>query len=144
MAQINKKQKGKNTMNLTNNEIFNWIQFGKNNPQFEYEDWKIILKVARLAKKHHRQCENDCNGAGFLKGVHYTTAFQPKEEHNGVIKSAYVNEDITIFDREIERLETLIDKLLFERSADFKVEFQRDPRGATVKLTLNGNWIPLF
>lgn len=40
------------------------IYFGQRNADFKYEDYAILQRIARLSKKHHRQCENSCNGYG--------------------------------------------------------------------------------
>jgi hypothetical protein len=120
------------------------IYFGQNHPEFDYKDYGIVKKVQRLALKHHRQAENDCNGEGWVKGKFYRC--------DGSVEGTYLNDgETTIFDWEMGELEnkindliTIHNRLKYQTSEKpFKVEFQGDPRGATVKLYYDGEYIGL-
>lgn len=109
------------------------IYFGQKNKDFDYQDFDVIKKIARLAHKHQRQCENDCNGEGWVKGEFFRC--------DGSMAGSYVNGgETTIFYVEIIKIEEKIRKLL---TKGFVVEFQRDPRGNTVKLSYNGSYVEL-
>lgn len=103
-----------------------------------------ISGIRRFAGKLHRQCENNCNGYGYIpyKGKYYAGFIDEwvKKEHGRWIKSAYTGEDETVFDLEIERLETKIKDIVdsFPRSVWPIVSFQHDPRGWEITLTIAG------
>jgi hypothetical protein len=127
--------------------IKEWARMTLNKAGIEYGEQMhkihpVYLTVRRLAKKHHRLAEMSCNGCGYVKGQNYTTAlsfgnkpdaYHVREFGYGV-KSAYLTEDAEndVFDVESERIETKI-KALCDK-VGFRVEFQGDPRGNTVKL----------
>ena len=129
------------------------IYFGQRNKDFDYKDFNIIKKLKRLYLKQHKQCENDCNGYGYVKGqMYYTGSIDSyaKREYGYNVKSGYVSENETVFYAEIDKLEGKINKMLCQfvldkyalwRVKPLKVEFQHDPRGLTVKLYYNGNLI---
>ena len=116
-------------------ETLQAIYFGQKHPTFDYKAYEIMQKVKRLSKKHQRQCVNSCNGHGIVNGQMY---------YGGVIddyvrricgwnvKSSYTedNEDYSIFDKEIDKIEEKINRII--KDTPFKVEYQRDPRGWTV------------
>lgn len=132
--------KGVGKMNKTQQRIWHWIQFGVNNSEITVEQFKALFKIQRLARAHHRQCENSCNGDGVVKGIYYTTATTEG------LSSAYQvpgNDEITVFDQEIYRLETKINDIKVKHFPKAGLEFQYDPRGCTVKLTINGVFVPL-
>lgn len=103
------------------------------------EDWiddsmPTLLTLRRLAIKHHRLAEMDCNGEGVIRGVHYyngTIDEYAKRTYGYGVKSAYVSDDVTVFDIESEKVSDKI-KVLANKIGLF-VEFQGDPRGYTVK-----------
>jgi hypothetical protein len=99
-----------------------------------WEQVQIIKKLRRLAKAYQRQAENDCNGEGFIPRKGFFTFND---------KSAYADEERTVFDVESERLHDLIveevkdlNTSIADRQGIFNIEFQGDPRGYTVKLSL--------
>jgi len=117
------------------------IYFGQNHKNFTANDYDLIRKISRLAHKHHRQCENDCNGEGFVNGRFYKC--------DGSTPGAYMpDNETTVFVKEIEKIENKINKLIeksttFSKGLQFTIEFQHDPRGATVKLYYEGRYIAL-
>lgn len=131
------------------------IYFGQKHPSFDYKDMDIIKRVKRLAMKHHKQCENSCNGSGYVKEqCYYVGAIDnfSRSTCGQNVKSAYVKEDESIFDVEATRIEDKILNIVgaydkkannLEKKGPFTVEFQGDPRGATVKLYYEGDFIDL-
>ena len=135
------------------------IYFGQKHPSFDYNDFDLIKKVQRLARKHHRQAENDCNGEGFVNGQHYYAGNiddYVRREYGQNVKSAYVaNSEETIFYKEINNIEAKIKSLLGISHIEaedneggfmadkYRLQFQHDPRGATVKLYYEGDFIEL-
>ena len=106
------------------------------------EDWiddsmKTLLSLRRLAKKHHRLAEMDCNGEGVIRGVHYyngTIDDYARREYGQGVQSAYIKDDAkerTVFDVEDDKLRLKIEKLC--KIIGLTVEFQGDPRGYTCK-----------
>lgn len=88
-----------------------------------------IHKIRQLAQAHHRPCENACNGEGWIPRKGHFTTGQP----NGITKSAYIdNTEETLFDLEISHLESNMELKAYQ--TPFVLEFQHDPRGATVKV----------
>jgi hypothetical protein len=122
------------------------VYFGQKHLSFDYKDFDLIKKVQRLARKHHRQAENDCNGEGFVNGQHYYTGNiddYARREYGQGVKSAYIdNSEESIFYKEMEKLEDKINNLV-KSNLNFKVEYQGDPRGNTVKLYYEGDFIEL-
>jgi hypothetical protein len=117
------------------------VYFGQKHHDFDYRDFDIIKKVSRLVNKHHKQCENDCNGEGYINNKWYRCD-NP---------SAYVNDE-TVFYIEIKRIEDKINKLIYQFNMDkyslwrvkpLKVEYQHDPRGNTVKVYFEDDFIEL-
>lgn len=94
------------------------------NPTDEQET--ALQAIRRLSRKHHRQCENQCNGEGVVKGW-----FRRCDSPNG-----YVREDYSYFDQEIDRLEEKMKTIAGKNDID--IEFQGDPRGYTVRVKING------
>jgi len=132
------------------------VYFGQKHKDFSYEDYDLIRKIARLAGKHQSQAVNDCNGEGYVDSqVYYCGSIDDyaKRKYGQNVKSAYLTKDgkVTIFNQEAGRIEDKIKELLKTRIlcdvvnnyGRFKVEFQGDPRGATVKLTYEGEYIEL-
>jgi len=102
-----------------------------------------VKKLRSYTAQLHRQCENSCNGHGRIpyRGNFYTGTIDDwaKKEYGHDIQSAYYfdgNEE-TVFDIEIERLEAIIDKIVSDIPG-VTVEFQHDPRGWEVKLSIDG------
>lgn len=105
-------------------------------------DADILQKISRLAKAHKRQCENECNGEGWIPRKGFFRLCGP---YSARVQDAHVSiedgysmpeEGITHFFKEIERLEERM--LSLAGGGDFCLEFQYDPRGATVKVFRNG------
>ena len=119
------------------------IYFGQKHPNFDYKDYDLIRKISKLAHKHHKQAENDCNGEGWVKNKFYRC--------DGSVKGAYLaDNETTIFSAEMDTIEDKITKLLMGAKdkpgycyGKFTVEFQYDPRGHTVKLYYEGDFIEL-
>ena len=123
------------------------VYFGQKHKDFDYKDMDLIKKVRRLARKHQSQCENDCNGSGIVAGQMYYTGYiddYAQKQYGPSVKPGYIDRigDRTVFYAEIMRLEDRINDLLDSKS-QFTVIYQRDPRGATVKLSYNGSDIAL-
>lgn len=99
-----------------------------------WDTCQTVKKVTNLAKAHQRQCENDCNGHGFIPRKGWFTTANPQ----GTPNSAYLNNEPsieyteTVFDQEIAKIEDKIIKLL--KTTCLSAEFQHDPRGATVRI----------
>jgi hypothetical protein len=128
------------------------IYFGQKHKDFDYEDFIVIKAISGLAKKHQRQCENDCNGTGWVKNVYYYNGNiddWARREYGQGVKSAYIdNTEETIFYKEIARIEARIKSIIEKWDChpivkSYKVEFQHDPRGNTVKLYYEGDFIEL-
>ena len=137
------------------------VYFGQKHKEFNFKDIDLVKKIKRLASKHLRQAVNSCNGYGVVKGQMYYNGMsygQPsgeyeRREYGYTVKSAYMkDEEETIFDNELDKIQDKIDKLVYQFNHDkyalwsvkpFKVEYQHDPRGNTVKLTYNGSYIDL-
>ena len=100
-------------------------------PDFNNRDFDITKKISRLYKKHRRYCEMACNGEGYINGEFYNIGN----------KNAYINDDTTIFDLAIDKVEEKI--IAMTDKTNFNVSFQRDPRGITVKLLFRGYEIEL-
>ncbi len=131
------------------------VYFGQRHKDFTYEDFDLICKISRLARKHHKQAENDCNGVGYVKGqVYYTGNIDDfaKKTYGYNVKDAYLTKDCeeTIFNLESNKIESKINGLILENigktksASAFKVEFQGDPRGNTVKLFYENEQIDLL
>lgn len=125
-------------MNTKQQTIAELINFGRNvgSAAFNFE---AVFKIAKLARKHQKMQEMNCNGYGWMGGTFYTTGLVLEA---ALIKkvSAYIADDVTVFDVEAARLEKVIVRLA---GSEFAAEFQGDPRGATVRLTYNGRRVPL-
>jgi hypothetical protein len=88
-----------------------------------------IASLRRLAPALHRQCENACNGEGYIprKGFFRCDS-----------KEAYISDDVSVFDAEIDRLTKEINiKLGCIPDVD-GVEIQHDPRGWEIKFNIKG------
>jgi len=129
------------------------IYFGQRHKDFDFKDYEVIRKVKRLYHKQHRQCENACNGYGYVKGQVYYLGTIDDYAHKTYgynVKSGYISDDVNVFDEESQRLEEKINKIVYQFNHDkyalwrvkpFRVEFQGDPRGYTVKLYYNDELI---
>lgn len=115
------------------------------------QEWNNVintyLTIRRLAKKHHRLAEMDCNGAGYVKGQAYyagTIDDYAKRQYGNNVKSAYVipQQEYTVFQIESDIIEDKIKALCAK--VGFEVEFQGDPRGNTVKLGYKGRYIQII
>ncbi len=123
-----------------------FIYFGQKHKQFDYRDFDIIKKVSRLARKHQAQAVNECNGVGYVKGQCYYMGNiddWAKREYGYNVKDAYLDKDFetNVFDKESERIQDKINSII--KNSKFKVEYQGDPRGNTVKLYYEGDYIEL-
>ena len=119
----------------------------------------ILLTIRRLANKHHRLAEMGCNGEGVIRGVHYYSGAiddYAKRTYGYGVKSSYLTpEDLEtgedVFDKESVKVEAKIKALTEELPYDAKrgqlypwrVEFQGDPRGNTVKLYYQDRYIDI-
>ena len=132
------------------------VYFGQKHKDFDLKDYDLIRKIQRLARKHQRQAVNDCNGEGFVNGQHYFVGNiddWARREYGQGVKSAYIdNTEETIFTQEMGKIEdkimwlcgyTTIKPIQKVRETKFTVEFQGDPRGNTVKLYYEGDFIEL-
>lgn len=132
------------------------IYFGQRHKDFDYKDYELTQQVKRLAKKHQRQCENSCNGYGIVKGQRYYGGQiddYAKREYGFDVKSAYKdNPEYNIFDIEIDKIEEKINKLVYQFNMDkyalwkvkpLTIKYQRDPRGLTVKVFYEDDFIVL-
>ena len=132
------------------------IYFGQKHPNFDYKDFDIVKRISRLARKHLRQAVNYCNGEGFVNGEHYYNGKideWARRTYGQNVKSAYIdNNEETIFYKEMEKIENKIIDLVgkrdkeinnLEKKGPFTVDFQGDPRGNTVKLYYEGDFIEL-
>jgi hypothetical protein len=108
----------------------------RTNAVLNYDQVMLFMKIRILYKQHQRQCENSCNGKGYI----------PRKGHFSITdKNAYIKDDYTVFDQEIDRLETKIkeyaEKMFLVKDKitvqELRVKFQHDPRGATVNLFYN-------
>lgn len=123
-------------------ETLQAIYFGQRHADFNYEDYAILQRIARLSKKHLRQCENACNGAGVVNGQAYSLGSiddYARREYGYGVKSGYIADDVSVFDKEIDKIEDKINRLI--KDTKFSVEYQHDPRGYTVKLSYEGSFI---
>ena len=127
------------------------IYFGQKHKNFDYKDFDIVKKISRLARKHQRQCENDCNGEGYIRGFFYRC-----DSEKGYFD---YKEGITVFTKECEAIEEKINTIIEKANKDklfpngeyaykkdisyFAVKYQGDPRGNTVKLYYEGDFIEL-
>ena len=148
-------------------ENLRYIYFGQKHKDFDYKDFELIQKISKLAKKHLRQAVNSCNGYGVVKGQMYYGGQiddYAKREYGYNVKSAYINNsDETIFDKEGEIIEDKIKALLGisptepqqrieglnyldkgHKSGKYILGFQGDPRGSTVKLYYENDFVELI
>ena len=94
----------------------------------------VYMQIRRLAMRHHRLAEMDCNGEGYIRGQFYRC--------DGSTPGAYVSEDVTIFTAESDKIETKITKLA--QSIGLSVDYQGDPRGYTVNLKRGNQTVGLY
>ena len=123
------------------------IYFGQKHKQFDYRDFDIIKRISRLARKHQAQAVNECNGVGYVKGQCYYMGGiddYAKRTYGQNVKDAYLDKncETNVFDKESERISDKIDSVI-KNNTKFKVEYQGDPRGNTVKLYYEGDFIEL-
>jgi hypothetical protein len=115
-------------------------------PEEEELALSAISSLRRLAPKLHRQCENSCNGAGWVRGSKYYAGGindYARREHGSFIKSAYTLESDketgeNVFDREIDRLEREINIKMGMIKGVSNVVIQHDPRGWEISFLING------
>jgi hypothetical protein len=132
------------------------VYFGQKHKDFDNKDYDIIRKVSRLAKKHQQQCVNSCNGEGFVNGQRYYSGMiddYAQRTYGQNVKSAYFDDsEESIFDIEAGKIEDKINKLVYQfnykkyalwRVKPLKIEYQGDPRGNTVKLFYENDYIEL-
>jgi hypothetical protein len=93
------------------------------------------LTIRRLAKKHHRLAEYSCNGEGVVGGRFW------RLDNPSAFSLDKDGCEVDVFDIESERIEAKI-KALCDK-VGFRVEFQGDPRGNTVKLSYNGKFVSI-
>lgn len=101
-----------------------------------YELDKLMTKLKSLARAHHRQCENACNGEGYVGRTYYGFCHRDGS-HDEVPENTFENE--------IERIENTLESLARSVNLGAAWEVQHDPRGATVRLTIAGyTFCPAF
>ena len=135
---------------MKNDKRMTIIRLSRDLPNLEpYELSQLMTKLKSLSRAHHKQCENSCNGRGYIGRQCYTLGTVQGTPHN--IKSGYVdltrNDSQTVFDTECDRLEDKMRNIMKNLQSNGKLnnivlgkfEFQGDPRGATVKLVINGH-----
>lgn len=114
----------------TSTHSYLWVLLMRAGFTQEHAD-KLIpdcLTLRRLANKHHRIAEMDCNGVGIIRGQAYTTG-----QGGAFHKSAYLPDgETTIFTAESDKVEAKIQGICDRLG--LRVEFQGDPRGYTVKV----------
>ena len=88
-----------------------------------------LSSLRRLAPALHRQCENSCNGEGYIPRKGFFRCDNPK---------SYISDDVTVFDAEIDRLDREINIQLGCIPQVSDVEIQHDPRGLEIKFKING------
>ena len=125
-------------------ETLQAIYFGQRHAGFNHDDFAILQRIARLSKKHQRQCENSCNGIGAVNGQMYYGGQiddYARRKYGYNVKSAYVDKDCeeSIFDIEAGKIEDKINRLI--KDTKFTMEYQGDPRGWTVKLFYDNEYI---
>ena len=96
-----------------------------------YDLIMTFAKIRRLAKKHHRLAEYDCNGEGYVKGKFW------RLDDEKAFSNIGTPEEKTIFTVESDKIEAKIQELA--ESIGLKADFQGDPRGATVILKTSRN-----
>lgn len=123
------------------------IYFGQKHREFDYKDMEVIKQVRRLSRKHDRQCVNDCNGSGYVGSQFYYTGMiddYAKQTYGVNVKSGFIGDDEdSIFYHEIKRLELRIHAVINKTLNPFTVQFQHDPRGNTVKLFYDGDYVDI-
>lgn len=112
--------------------------------------WTYLI-IRRLAKRHRRLAEMECNGEGVIRGQFYSTAIGsgiplPATKSAYLLPKAKIEEgeygEVTVFDVESDKIEAKINALCAK--IGFTVEFQGDPRGNTVKLAYKGRYVEIF
>lgn len=100
---------------------------------------KDLLVLRRLANKHHKLAEMDCNGVGVIRGQAYYSGGiddYARREYGHNVKSAYSEvpevDTPSIFQIESDKVESKIQGICDRLG--LRVEFQGDPRGYTVKV----------
>jgi hypothetical protein len=94
-----------------------------------------LMTLRRLANKHRKLAEMDCNGVGVVRGVCYyngTIDNYARREYGPFVQSAYTSDDVTVFDVESDKVQAKIEAICARLG--LRVEFQGDPRGYTVKV----------
>jgi hypothetical protein len=110
-----------------------WGNLESRNIDANRGDVENILKIRRLALRHHRLAEMDCNGEGVVNGKFYRC--------DGSIPSSYLPDgETTVFTAASDKLELKM-KILCDFIQNATIEFQGDPRGATVQMTVDGHSI---
>ena len=108
----------------------------------ERQRWMAAyMRIRRLAKKHHRLAEMDCNGEGYINGQRYyggTIDDWAKRQYGASVRSSYAaDSEDSIFALESDKIEKKIEGLA--ESIGLFVFFQGDPRGGTVTLYADKN-----
>lgn len=116
------------------------FEFDKSIDCSSYDLAQTIAKLSRLAKKHHKFCEMDCNGRGWINGKLITTALSFGEtgaQGKRPAVSAYCTEanEKTVFYAGIYGTQGKILSLC--QSYGLTAKFQGDPRGCTVRIYYN-------
>lgn len=134
---------------MKTNKRLNWAIIGLLYHELNLEELpnfdavESIYRLRRLAQKDQRIAVMDCNGEGWIRGIHYTNAV-PAGDTNKVLgihsRSAYLNkgDEESIFTIEggkiADKIRSEIKILSKLTNRSWEAEFQGDPRGATVRL----------
>lgn len=125
---------------------FQSICFGQRHSNFTYSDMELIRCISRLARQHQQQCENYCNGYGKVAGkMYYTGAIDDyaRRKYGANVQDGNPNNaDINVFDCAAGKIEDKINGLI-KADLRYRVQYQRDPRGATIRLYYEREYIEL-
>jgi hypothetical protein len=108
---------------------------------------ETLFIIRRLAKKHQRFAEMECNGVGFVRGTTYYAGKideYARREYGYSVRSAYTvpGSEETIFTIESNKIETRITALA--TGIGLVALFQGDPRGFTVRIVTAADlWVDL-
>ena len=111
---------------ITKFELAHRIGMGSNETVYlDDERVELLRYLMRQTKAHNRQCENACNGQGYIPRKGFFTLAD---------ESSYLADDWSVFDASIQRIEDRIEKALKDNKHGWYVKYQHDPRGLTVKV----------
>lgn len=103
-----------------------------------------LLTIRRLANKHHKLAEMECNGAGVIRRQSYyggNIDDWARREYGYGVKSSYIADDVSVFSIESDKVEAKIKGLCDK--IGLRVEFQGDPRGYTCKFYMGDRFLDI-